>query len=138
MWNGTPDCIGAEVGRAAGEVVIHTGKAHAGIDGHRAGTELEVEVCGPVEFAWVRTGGRDLHKHIVVDENAVLVLACRVTVFLECLESSDFARLCFERGLLLGGKLSCLSRKVGTHRRGRRAPLEGELRAFVRPESVVI
>ena len=84
MRNRTADLIGAEVGRAAGEVIIHTGKPKTGINCRRARTQLEVEIRRPVQFARVGSGRRDFHKHIVVDENAVLILACGVAVFLEC------------------------------------------------------
>ena len=44
--NGPAGFVRAKIRRAAGEIVVDSGQADAGIDRGRAGTKLEVEVRG--------------------------------------------------------------------------------------------
>ena len=101
MRQRTTDFVRAQVRRAAGEVVVHAGQPDAGVDGRRAGTKLKVEIRRFVERPRIGTGRRDFHEHVVVDQDAVLVLTGRLAVFLQGLEPPSLPRLRFELDLLL-------------------------------------
>src|SRR5262249_34878835 len=137
MRHGPPDFMRSEIRRAAGEIVIYAGQPHARVDGDRSGTKLEIEICRLVQRTRIRTRRRHFHKDVVVHEDAMFILTCSVAVFLECFESTDLSRLGLELSLLLGRKLSILTRKIGQHLARRRAPFERKFRAFVWPEAIV-
>src|SRR5437867_3130126 len=90
-----------EIGSAAGKVVIDSGKSKSFIDGSRARPKLKIEIRRTIECARIRPGRRYFYKRIVVNQDAVFILAGRIAVFLQCLESPHFSRLCLELRLLL-------------------------------------
>ena len=97
-----PDLEGTQIRSAAGEIIIHSRQASAGIHGGRAGAKLEVEIRRFVECSWIGTRSRDFREDVIVDENAVFILAGRIAEFLQGFESSYFPRFGLELSLLLG------------------------------------
>ena len=86
MRDGAIDFVGAEIGGAAGEIVVDCGEEDARIDGGGAGLEAEIEIFGIVETCGSDLSGiRDLDEDVVIDENAVLVLPRRFAVLLRAI-----------------------------------------------------
>src|SRR5262245_37748993 len=119
--------VRAEIRGPAGEIIVHAGEANASIDCRRAGSELEIEVRGLVERAWIGSRSGDPYKHIVVDQDAMRVLSSRLAEFLQRLESSSLAFGGLELRLLLHAQLAGFARKAGAKRARRRTPFEGKL-----------
>src|SRR5579862_14880 len=122
--HGRPDFQRAQVRGAAGEIVVDSRKAHAGVHGGRAGAKLEIEIGGLVQRARIRPRRRHLLKDVVIYDDAVPVLASGLAVLLQRLESPRLARLRFQLPLRLRGKFPGFTRKNRAHRKRRRAPLK--------------
>src|SRR6267142_6686958 len=136
--HGAAHFVGSKVRGAAGKIIIHAGEPNSCIHRRRTRTKLKVEIGRFVQGSRVGSGGRDFHKYVVVHGDAVTVLVRGLAIVFQRFEPSYFPRAGFELRLLLGGKLSGLTGKVGASPKRRRAPLEGKLRAFVRAETVVV
>src|SRR5580765_3802072 len=116
MWRWASEFIRAEIRCAAGEVVVDPFEPDTGVDGCRTGTQLEIEIGWLVERPRIGTRWRDLHEHVVIDQDAVRVLPRRGAVFLQRLEPANLARLGLELDLLLKRKPSSLAREIRAHR----------------------
>src|SRR5258708_6281243 len=127
----TADFERAQVGSAAGKVVIDSGQPNACVHRGRPRTKLEIEIAGFVQRARIGAGRRRLLEHVVIHKHAMAILAGGLAKLLERLESTGLARLRFEASLRLRGQFAGLAREIGARRERRRAPLEGKLRALV-------
>ena len=115
--------IGAEFRSSAGETIIYVGKPNARIHSRGIGSQPEVEAVRFIELPGVRRiRRRYLLKHVVVDQDAVLVLPGCLG---ESLERLEFPLLPF-RGV------------IRTSRKWRRIPHERITGILVWTESVVV
>jgi hypothetical protein len=121
----------AQVGRLAGEVLGDSRQHEPAIDGHRPGTQPEVQIARVVQLLHrrgvLRIQLRHLDEDVVVDEHAVAILAGGGAVLGEGREPARLER----RGAARTGE-------VGSHRRRRRRPLECDRLTGIRPEAVVV
>jgi hypothetical protein len=78
---------GPEIGRAPAEAIVHVGQDRSAVDRRGARLDTEIEVFGFVDgldaLAILRIQSGNVHEDVVVDQDAVLVLASRLTVFRE-------------------------------------------------------
>src|ERR1043166_104017 len=152
------DLESAEVRRAPTESVRNVRQNHPSVDCCRSRLESEVERFGFVDFLDRRNvlsiEPRHVHEHVVVDEDAVLVLMGRATVLLKCLELARLqARWGSVTALVDTPATTLRSARVWSRTRTspaqqgrvvsdrcprRRVPAEGIRRARIEPEAVVI
>ena len=115
--------VRSEVRSPSGEIVVDIGKSSPGVHRRRAGTQPEVKVSRIVKLGGIgRIRLGYLLKNVVVNQNAVLVLAGSRA---ELLKGLEFSHLRFAVVVHAGCKR-------------RRIPFEGAFGIFVRAETVVI
>src|SRR5215472_14349804 len=110
LW--TADFVSAEIGGAAGEIVVDIGQTHAGIDCHGTGAQTEIEVRWFIERARVGAGRGGFFEDVVIDRDAVPVLPRSFGVVLERFEAARFARLLLEAHLLRDTQRAHLAEEI--------------------------
>lgn len=82
--------VGAEIGRAAAEIVVDRGKSRSRVDSGGAWLQPEIEVCGIIQPLRVAGGVRHRHldEDVVIHQLAMAILPGCITVFLERLKAA--------------------------------------------------